>query len=528
MSTRRHRLRSFAVATFLLLPGCASVLTATRDDDRTTLARLLRNGKDPNEETENGVTPLMVAIESGNFQAAKLLLEGGADPNKLGRCRSFKVTPVQKAAVHGDLVMVRLLLEKGADPTLPGEPHDVFSLMAIEKDKRDTAAIVDALVKNVEAKKGHDAVKSFLDARSPYKWTPLTAAAHFGDVDLVTALVEHGASVDVLAPGWFDNERVSDEWAPIHFAIVKGNSTIIDVLVAHGADRLQKSRAGKTPSELLSDLESRRAEAEAERARARREQEEEQAKNAAMFQGMMNALQKGAEAGMEQSRRDREAAQRQVDQAAEYDRQRKEQREREAQEAREEQRREQQDARRSSSAPSNQSSTATNTSSITAPLAGTRSNREEDAKKQRAEEDRRRDDARRKDERERQEKADREAREKQEKAVAAEAARRDAEQARRDALTTFRNGIRLRATKCPDGEGNYYVIGTRPSTKQGSACINVAYRATCATNRGPSTGVLRNFVGGGSCFGDSQRIDPKPSCDVKDVTVLVDDVTYCD
>jgi hypothetical protein len=111
--------------------------------------------------------------------------------------------------------------------------------------------------------------------------------------------------------------------------------------------------------------------------------------------------------------------------------------------------------------------------------------------------------------------------------IAAEA-QREAAEARRAALETFRGGIRLKATKCPDGEGHYYVIGIRPSVKGfNDTCIDVTYRATCSTNQGPTLGTMHNFVGGGSCFGDTGQISPKPSCEVKDVTVVVDNVTFC-
>ncbi|KAL4939609.1 ankyrin repeat-containing domain protein [Aspergillus oleicola] len=47
------------------------------------LARiLLKYGADPNLDSSPGLTPLVVAIISGNVQMAKYLLEKGADPNQ--------------------------------------------------------------------------------------------------------------------------------------------------------------------------------------------------------------------------------------------------------------------------------------------------------------------------------------------------------------------------------------------------------------------------------------------------------------
>jgi ankyrin repeat protein len=200
MIGRKHtRLRTLSVLLCVaLLPGCASVLSATRDDDRSTLARLLRNGASPNEGSTDGTTPLFVAIEAANLPAARLLVEAGADVNGLGRCRGREIRPLQKAAIHGDLPLVRYLLSKGADPTLT-DADDVFTLMALSKDPRNTGAITAAIVNSVRARGGDAAAKALVDARSASGWTPLAAAAWFGDMALVDALLRQGASVDQLA-----------------------------------------------------------------------------------------------------------------------------------------------------------------------------------------------------------------------------------------------------------------------------------------------------------------------------------------
>jgi hypothetical protein len=93
----------------------------------------------------------------------------------------------------------------------------------------------------------------------------------------------------------------------------------------------------------------------------------------------------------------------------------------------------------------------------------------------------------------------------------------------------MRRGIRLAATKCPDGEGHYYATGTTPRVKEPKlpSCIDVSYAAYCPANNTSSRGIARNFVGFSGCFGDTYKIDPKPACDVRDVQVQVTNVRSC-
>jgi hypothetical protein len=70
-------------------------------------------------------------------------------------------------------------------------------------------------------------------------------------------------------------------------------------------------------------------------------------------------------------------------------------------------------------------------------------------------------------------------------------------------------GIRLVATKCPDGEGHYYATGVLPKQRpKGDYCVDVSYEAYCPGSAGyPSRGVADNFIGMSGCFGDTYKID---------------------
>jgi hypothetical protein len=136
-------------------------------------------------------------------------------------------------------------------------------------------------------------------------------------------------------------------------------------------------------------------------------------------------------------------------------------------------------------------------------------------------------------EREREQRAA-ELRQRQERDKAERLARQEADKAAarkelQDFHAAMASGIRLVATKCPDGAGHYYATGSAPRVKEpsGSACIDVNYEASCPDNRPPSRGVARTFVGMAGCFGDTYQIEPKPDCDVKNVRVRVVAVQSC-
>ena len=92
-----------------------SISIAARRGDIAWMRQLLDAGADPNEPARdgNGWPPLMHAIHKGQFEAAALLLEHGADPNGAGPAG---YTALMMAAADSDSRMVRLLLDHGADP----------------------------------------------------------------------------------------------------------------------------------------------------------------------------------------------------------------------------------------------------------------------------------------------------------------------------------------------------------------------------------------------------------------------------
>jgi uncharacterized protein len=112
------------------------------------IGSLLAEGADPNSRQElTGQTPLALVVSNSHKDAARVLLEYGADPNATG---PDDWTPLIWATGHVDREIMMMLVEFGADVNLP----------AAGRGASDTPLIKAAVVNDIEAAKyllGHGA-----------------------------------------------------------------------------------------------------------------------------------------------------------------------------------------------------------------------------------------------------------------------------------------------------------------------------------------------------------------------------------
>ena len=100
-----------------------------------------------NAWADDGFQPLGLASFFGHVQAARLLVERGAEVNSASR-NDFKVMPLHSAAATGDpdvrYELAKLLLEHGADPNAR-QQGDFTPLMAADQheDERLRALLVE-------------------------------------------------------------------------------------------------------------------------------------------------------------------------------------------------------------------------------------------------------------------------------------------------------------------------------------------------------------------------------------------------
>src|SRR4030095_8127724 len=280
--------------------------SAIRANDLRLIKTLLDEGVSANAEGPDGITPLMVAAETGSLDAMKmlidrhadvnaknsygstalmwsvtdpkkvrLLLDHGADVNVAARSgrtaliiASFanpsaevvrmllakganvgvmdqrKVTPLNAATYGNDTVTIRLLLDAFADVNTADTFIGLTPLINASGN-RNLAAVRLLLAKgaNVNAvSKTQDLPRIQTGVVEFGGWTPLLMAVPFGPPNLITTLMDAGAKVNVQDYRGF---------TPLMLAAATdhANPEIVKLLIARNADTQPKTRAGETASE---------------------------------------------------------------------------------------------------------------------------------------------------------------------------------------------------------------------------------------------------------------------------------------
>lgn len=210
------------------LPESSALHEAADVGDHRAVAMMLRSGSKADariarQDRDEGVSALHIAAERGHLEVVRNLLDGGAGPNG-GGCREFNAgdvesntgdwcywskrvcecdpSPLHEAALHGHVEIVRALLAAGARRNARADGAKCNPLCPELLDE-----VFDRQVG------GH---------------TPLHFATCMGHTDVVQALVEAGANVDI--PGGLRAET------PLHVAARRGHTAVMVALLHNRAD----------------------------------------------------------------------------------------------------------------------------------------------------------------------------------------------------------------------------------------------------------------------------------------------------
>jgi ankyrin repeat protein len=186
----------------------------------------------PGATVMGGMTALLFAARDGQMDAARALVEAGADINDVGA--GEKLTPMVMAISNGHYDLAKYLLDHGADPKLASDS-------------------------------GLTALYATIDMQwAPYAWypQPITAQEKNSYLDLMKALLEHGADPNarIKKKIWFralpdDSSWVDTAGATAFWRAAQSDDlAAMRLLVEHGANPWIATKEGDTPLMVATGL----------------------------------------------------------------------------------------------------------------------------------------------------------------------------------------------------------------------------------------------------------------------------------
>lgn len=207
----------------------AEMIAAARAGDTEKVKQLLSKGADINApEPESGDTPLLAAIDKGQWATAEYLLKQRPDLNLEDKNGN---SPLYLAVSRGDsaLAMVNLLLEAGAPVELGPKRGDNAGATPLHIACATGAnGCLESLLRH----------RASATKQLPSGATPLHTAAIGGDQRTIELLCKAGASVTAL------NE---DKRTPLHNCGITGNAKAAVALIQQGAPVEGADAEGCTP-----------------------------------------------------------------------------------------------------------------------------------------------------------------------------------------------------------------------------------------------------------------------------------------
>jgi ankyrin repeat protein len=188
------------------------------------LASWLDRGLDPNSQTRDGTTVLMMAAPDAAKVA--LLLARGADARRrtASGCDALTIA----ASYRGTTAAMQALIDAGAEAQASPGVHARHSPLVFASMTGD--------VDNVALLLAHGANPS--EGASPQADTPIAAAVTFGHVDVVRLLVSAGAHAGIT-----ENSGIN----LLHWATITNRSAVVPALVEAGVPLNARDDSGFTP-----------------------------------------------------------------------------------------------------------------------------------------------------------------------------------------------------------------------------------------------------------------------------------------
>jgi uncharacterized protein len=241
------------VVDYLLAHGArhnisSAVATGAVDDIAVIAAARPDDVNKPMDSTNHRRTPLHLAVVKKQVRSLVTLLELGANPNLVD---AAGLTPLDQAALAGEQAMVDALLGAGADLRLPAAvalDRDVDRVLAPDRDalapggrwgtlilrasEQAPAHVVERLIHYGASVDVRDDATTSVDNTTGY--TPLHAAAFFGNAGAARVLLEHKADLSARDTKYHGT--------PAGWADYAGHAVVRDLILAGPIDMFDAVR----------------------------------------------------------------------------------------------------------------------------------------------------------------------------------------------------------------------------------------------------------------------------------------------
>ncbi|XP_068134225.1 ankyrin repeat and KH domain-containing protein 1-like isoform X2 [Hyperolius riggenbachi] len=195
-----------------------SLAEACSDGDVNAVRKLLNEGRNVNEHTEEGDSLLCLACSAGYYELAQVLLAMHANVEDRGN--KGDITPLMAAASGGFVDIVKLLLAHSADVNAQSSTGNTALTYACGGGYVDVVQVLLKEGANIEDhnENGH---------------TPLMEAASAGHIEVAKVLLENGAGINTHSNEFKESA--------LTLACYKGHLEMVRFLLEAGADQEHKT-----------------------------------------------------------------------------------------------------------------------------------------------------------------------------------------------------------------------------------------------------------------------------------------------